>query len=31
LQALGFEAAALVGGSDAWRAAHPIEPVEVAA
>jgi rhodanese-related sulfurtransferase len=31
LQALGFDAAALAGGFNAWRAAYPVEPVEVAA
>jgi hypothetical protein len=31
LQSLGFDAAALQGGFDAWRASHPVEPVAVAA
>jgi len=31
LRDLGFDAAALAGGFDAWRAAHPVEPVAVAA
>jgi hypothetical protein len=31
LRALGFDAAALSGGLNAWRAAQPVEPAEVAA
>ncbi len=31
LHALGFEAAALKGGFNAWRAAYPVGPVEAAA
>jgi rhodanese-related sulfurtransferase len=31
LRDLGFDAAALEGGFDAWRTAHPVEPVAVAA
>jgi rhodanese-related sulfurtransferase len=27
LRALGFEAYALEGGFDAWRAAYPVEPL----
>jgi hypothetical protein len=30
LQSLGFEAAALKGGWEAWRAAQPVEPVRPA-
>jgi rhodanese-related sulfurtransferase len=26
LQKAGFEASALVGGYNAWRASHPVEP-----
>jgi hypothetical protein len=28
---MGFDAGALQGGFTAWRAAHPVEPIEVAA
>jgi rhodanese-related sulfurtransferase len=31
LRSLGFDAAALKGGFDAWRAAYPVEPSAVAA
>ena len=31
LHALGFEAAALEGGFNAWRAVYPVEPAAVAA
>jgi len=31
LRALGFDAAALLGGFNAWRANHPVEPTEAAA
>jgi rhodanese-related sulfurtransferase len=31
LRSMGFDAAALQGGFAAWRAAHPVEPIEVAA
>jgi hypothetical protein len=30
LQKLGFEAAALLGGWDAWRAEFPVEPIAAA-
>jgi rhodanese-related sulfurtransferase len=31
LRALGFDAAALQGGFDAWRAEYPVEPTDLAA
>jgi rhodanese-related sulfurtransferase len=31
LRSLGFDAAALQGGFDAWRTAYPVEPIEAAA